>query len=76
MKENIGMIDRMIRFVVAIIFIILGFVYSPWWFIGAAIALFTALIGWCALYALLGWSTNKPAETKPKKLGKKARKKK
>ena len=55
--ENIGIIDRMIRFVIAIIFIVLGFTISPWWFIIAALALITALLGWCWLYALLGIST-------------------
>ncbi|GIU68846.1 MAG: hypothetical protein KatS3mg002_0082 [Candidatus Woesearchaeota archaeon] len=59
MKENVGMIDRLIRFIIAIIFIILGFLYSPWWFIIAAIALITGLLGWCGLYSLFGWNTCK-----------------
>jgi hypothetical protein len=64
MNENVGMVDRMIRFIVAIIFIILGFVYSPWWFIVAAIALITALLGWCGLYSLFGWNTSTVKEVK------------
>ena len=64
MKENVGMIDRLVRFVVAIVFIILGFQYSWWWFLPAAIALLTGLLGWCGLYALLGISTCSIKESK------------
>ncbi len=76
MNENVGMVDRLIRFIIAIIFIILGFMYTPWWFIVAAIALITALLGWCGLYALFGWNTcnvktvkqvSKPAKKTAKK---------
>jgi hypothetical protein len=74
MKENVGMIDRMIRFILAIIFIILGFVYSPWWFLPAAIALITGLVGWCGLYTVFGWSTCGAGKPLPKP-AKKAKKK-
>lgn len=57
MNENVGMVDRLIRFIIAIIFIILGFMYTPLWFIVAAVALITALLGWCGIYALFGWNT-------------------
>ena len=71
MNENVGMIDRMVRFILAIIFIILGFMYSYWWFLPAAVALITGLVGWCGLYALFGISTN---QTKKVKATAKARK--
>ncbi|MGV8150505.1 MAG: YgaP family membrane protein [Candidatus Woesearchaeota archaeon] len=81
MKENIGMVDRMIRFIIAIIFIILGFVYSPWWFIVAAIALITAILGWCGIYSLFGCNTCSTSDklstktvAKPKKVAKKKKK--
>jgi len=76
MNENVGMIDRMIRFIIAIIFIILGFLYSPWWFIVAAIALITALLGWCGLYAILGINTCKVDKIKKTETTKKTSKKK
>jgi hypothetical protein len=59
MIENIGVADRMVRFIVAIVFIIIGFVVSPWWFIVAGLALITGILGWCGLYSLLGISTCK-----------------
>jgi hypothetical protein len=60
MEENVGLADRMLRFVFAIIFIILGFKYSWWWFLPAAIALITGLLGWCGLYTLLKCNTCTP----------------
>lgn len=76
MKENVGMIDRMVRFILAIIFIILGFMYSAWWFVPAAIALITGLLGWCGLYAVLGINTCNTKGVKIAKPAKKAVKKK
>jgi hypothetical protein len=75
MQENVGLIDRMIRFVVAIVFIIVGFTVSPWWFIVAAVALITGLMGWCGLYVLLGINTCSGKECKIPKKKKKITKK-
>ena len=68
MKANVGLIDRMIRFVIAIVFIIIGFTISPWWFIVAAVALFTGITGYCGAYSLFKINT---CETKEKKAGSK-----
>ena len=57
MNCNVGTADRIIRVIIAIIFAILGFVFSPWWFVITVIALLTAIFGWCGLYALTGAST-------------------
>jgi phosphotransferase system glucose/maltose/N-acetylglucosamine-specific IIC component len=64
MKENVGLIDRMIRFVIAIVFIIIGFTVSAWWFIVAAIALFTGIFGYCSLYTLFKINTLETHETR------------
>ncbi len=64
MKQNVGTIDKVIRYVVAAAFIALGLLFSYWWFIPAAVALFTAIVGWCGLYSLLGINT---CEVKHKK---------
>ncbi|MFA5797183.1 MAG: DUF2892 domain-containing protein [Candidatus Woesearchaeota archaeon] len=80
MNQNIGLADRLIRLILTIVFVILGFVYSYWWFIPAVILLINAIIGWCGLYSLLRWSTyaveTKPAAKKaaPKKTAKKKKK--
>jgi len=58
MDQNVGMTDRIIRIILAVVFIILALVYSYWWFIPAVLALVTGMVGWCGLYTLFGWSTN------------------
>jgi len=69
MGQNVGMTDRIVRIILAVVFIILALVmpgrYSALWFIPAVIALVTGIIGWCGLYALFGWNTctiEKPAK--------------
>ncbi len=71
MKKNVGLLDRIIRFIVAII---LGYLYFAGIVTGTVgiivliiglIMLFTALVGYCALYAPFGINTcskNKQAE--------------
>jgi len=59
MKENVGMTDKIIRYVLAAAFIVLGIIFSYWWFIPAAIALITAVLGWCGLYSIFGMNTTK-----------------
>ena len=67
MKCNVGMIDRIIRFVVAIIFAVIGFTVNAWWFIVTAIALVTGILGWCGLYKILGINTCKKVAKKTAK---------
>jgi hypothetical protein len=76
MEHNVGTVDKTIRFIIAIVFIIMGITLSPWWFIVAAIALVTALMGYCGLYSVCNINTNdkksvksntRPAKKKPKK---------
>jgi len=59
MKQNMGSIDRGIRFVVGIAIIAAGVFYQNWWGAIGAIPLLTAIIGWCPPYAMLGLSTCK-----------------
>ena len=64
MQKNTGKVDKIIRLILGIVFIILGIVHSKLWFIPAAIAIITALMGWCLFYKVCGISTAKD-ETKP-----------
>lgn len=57
MGQNVGMADRIVRIILAVVFIILAIVYSPWWFIPALLALVTGIVGWCGIYSLFGWNT-------------------
>jgi hypothetical protein len=75
MGQNVGMADRIVRIILAVVFIILALIHSIWWFIPAVIALVTGIVGWCGLYALFGWNTC-PVEAKPAPVAKKSAKKK
>jgi hypothetical protein len=61
MDQNVGMADRIVRIILAVVFIVLALVipgkYSVLWFIPAVIALVTGIVGWCGLYALFKWNT-------------------
>lgn len=59
MKQNVGTVDKTIRLIFAIIFAVLGFFVSGWFFIGTIILGATAAIGYCGLYSILGINTCK-----------------
>jgi hypothetical protein len=65
-KTNESMTDRIIRVVIGVIMIALYYIWpsllGDWnwlWWIGI-IPLVTGAIGWCAIYQVIGMSTNKP----------------
>jgi hypothetical protein len=63
MKSNIGMIDKVIRVIVGL-FVLSLTIWGPktaWGLLGL-LPIFTAAIGWCPPYSLLGISTK--AKTK------------
>lgn len=62
MKKNVGSIDRLARAVAGLVIIGLGVVFQSWWGVLGAVPLFTAAVGWCPPYAMLGISTCKVAE--------------
>jgi len=59
MKKNVGNKDKIIRYVIAAIFLVLTFTTSWWFIIPAGIAFFTGFLGTCGLYSLLGINTCK-----------------
>lgn len=60
MNKNIGTVDRWIRIIVGVVLIALAISGSigAWGWIGI-IPLATALINFCPLYRLIGFSSNK-----------------
>ena len=78
MDDNIGKIDKILRLILVVMFIILGIVYSKWFFIPAIILVYTVITGWCGLYTLFKINTCKEEEHKTitsKKTSKKSKKK-
>jgi hypothetical protein len=60
-QMNVGKWDRVIRVVVGLI--ILAFLPQTKWALVGLIPLATGIVGWCALYRLFGWSTNRSPKT-------------
>lgn len=59
MRKNIGSIDRVMRFIIGIVIIALGFIYGSWWGILGFVPIITAFTGFCPLYVPFGISTCK-----------------
>jgi hypothetical protein len=56
-KCNVGKVDRIVRVVLGLVLIALGFYFNTWWGAIGVIPLVTAAIGWCPLYRPLGITT-------------------
>lgn len=63
MKQNVGGIDRILRIVVGLALIVWALMGGPVWAWIGIVPLATGLVGFCALYPLLGISTC-PSEKK------------
>lgn len=63
MKQNVGGIDRILRIVVGLALIVWALMSGPVWAWIGIVPLATGLVGFCALYPLLGISTC-PSEKK------------
>ena len=68
-KSNISQGDKLIRITLSISLAIIGYFTAVYWLlIIAAIVLVTALINFCPIYTIFGFSTKKthPSPFKPK----------
>jgi len=59
MKKNVGNVDRVLRLILGLVIIALGFINQSWWGLVGIIPLFTAAFGWCPAYLPFGISTCK-----------------
>jgi|WetSurMetagenome_2_1015567.scaffolds.fasta_scaffold1819706_2 hypothetical protein len=59
MEKNVGKIDKIIRYILGVVFIILGYKIHWGFYILAAIAIITAALGTCGLYSIFKFNTNK-----------------
>ena len=57
MKCNMGKADRIVRFVLGVVILVVGYYYQSWWGLIGLIPLGTSLIGWCPAYAPFKFST-------------------
>ncbi len=61
-KKNEGIADRVIRIIIGAALLVIWFMYPDLsyrnWLLLGLIPLITGLVGWCAIYAILGKSTD------------------
>jgi hypothetical protein len=68
MKANVGSADRVIRFVLGLVIIALGFYFKCWWGVVGVVPIMTGLLNFCPAYNLIGVSTKKKIETEKLKV--------
>ena len=59
MKRNVGGWDRVIRLIVGLGILVIGYAYNSYWGLIGLVPLLTALTRWCPLYIPLKISTCK-----------------
>lgn len=57
MIHNIGKIDKILRIVLGIAILVIGYMNHSWWGLIGLIPLGTAVLGYCPLYPLVGLNT-------------------
>jgi hypothetical protein len=68
MKANVGSEDRIIRIILGLVIIALGFYFKSWWGVVGIVPLVTGLLNFCPAYSLIGFSTKKKIETEKLKV--------
>jgi len=61
--KNVGGADRIVRIILGLVIIALGFYFKSWWGLVGVVPFLTALIGWCPLYLPFGISTCRVKKT-------------
>ena len=65
MKANVGNIDRILRVIVGLVILGVGYHYRSWWGLIGLLPLLTATIRFCPAYLPFGLSTCATPKTKP-----------
>lgn len=68
MKTNVGGADRIVRIILGLVIIVLGFIFKSWWGIIGFVPVITGLLNYCPAYTLLGVSTKKKINTEKLKV--------
>jgi hypothetical protein len=63
MKTNMGSVDRILRSIVGVVVIAVGFYYQSWWGALGLIPLLTALVSWCPMYIPFKITTKKAQQS-------------
>ena len=57
MKCNIGLTDKMLRIILALLIAGLGLYFKSWWGLLAIVPLLTGLVSFCPIYKIFGLNT-------------------
>lgn len=57
MKNNVGILDKKVRYFLAIVIAIVGIYFKSWWVLLAFVPLITAYFSFCLLYKIFGLNT-------------------
>lgn len=68
MTANVGSADKIIRIVLGLVILIVGYLNESWWGLVGIVPLVTAFIGFCPAYSLLGVSTKSKVPTEKMKV--------
>lgn len=68
MKTNVGGADRIVRIILGLVIIVLGFILKSWWGVIGFVPVITGLLNFCPAYTLLGVSTKKKINTEKLKV--------
>lgn len=63
MVANVGGADRIIRFILGIVIIALGFYFNSWFGVIGIVPILTGLLNYCPAYSLIGVSTKTKIQT-------------
>ena len=64
MKCNIGKTDKIVRWIIGLAVIVLGFGFKSWWGLVGLIPILTASLSFCPIYPVLGLSSYKIEDKK------------
>ena len=59
MEKNVGKKDAYIRYAMAVVFVVLAYLYTWWLLVPAVIMAMTAYKGMCGIYKIFGVNTCK-----------------
>jgi len=60
MKYNVGNTDRLLRIIIGLVILVIGYINENWWGLIGLIPLLTGFFRWCPVYLPCKINTDKP----------------
>lgn len=68
MTVNVGNADKIIRIVLGLVILVVGYLNESWWGLVGIVPILTAFVGYCPAYSLFGISTKSKVPTEKMKV--------